>query len=1194
MPVLLHSTSSYYKGINPKDPSEMLPHYSRRDGHSTGPNDLSPITKQYVAGRDEFTFQIMNLKPIYGYGFHTLQVNGTTRNLKSGQNVKIGFVDADGEEIEWVASPTRYGFDIEFFISKKNASGPAIFEIAGVKKTGEILSLIERFVIDTNAPPKPYGVSVKKRGFHTVDIGWFYSTGFGSSNRTPTHDRDLEGFHIWASTSSLTNTTTVTSSAPIKTVLASDAQIPSLTTRSFATSVDGIDQDLIVKDKTLYFYVSSFDDVGNENLTSLKSASLIFGSPGIPTGSNPNVWIPIPEKKVGQLDWSSFSETSTTQSTELVSNKYANAPVYTTGVLSGAGTLSGKLSEPYNNVLQMSSGELNFRSMYITSSVAVTGSENFAKYVDYDKKFTSDGSGALFLAVNTRSEASLTSIDNSGKLSTSDQRMFFVASGSQSFTAGSSASIDAAKAAYSYSFPMLPLKPDTNYIISFRIKATSSIPSTSENYISLLPPLRMNFTGSVFSTKFSMSTNRALNGPAIAPLTFSIPARGPGVDSLLDLTTTQDPYNTNPDDPNLRFINNDDPVRVQIKFNTNTLEKKHAITSKDSITGEETTLGYSSHAPDFDMTLPYFSINAQNLITNTSSIMGPAFGGGWYTNGVALRSGDESHAGGGGIIPSDAKSLKNEYSNHEFFWSSGDGSTTPKRYNSGAGNSGSRFSGTWLGERSVYIGNATSPTSPPRSNDIGVLGSGHFITGSNFYKFTRSLQLGGPNISTIALTGSKEWAGSVANVQRLTISQEQKNNEYPFDSSRVSHTPNLFTQTRFWPIDPVVSVQVKSLDYLQGFPYTSPPGGGNKAETSGTLLFSGSNLPSYEQLGIKPDSTLNHSDGRHHILQFTTPVGKTSKAGRDQLLRKMEAGTQENSISNGTAFAGAAYGWDPIKDSGSFYYYSPPSASLAQQTINPLWDNWGDGGDQNRIKLFSQASDNSYYNYAQQTVRGRGERWISLTNNNRTFYITGSGFLTRAGESNVVAVYALSDSDLNGEYGLYFGNPAEDEIDVLAKLSEFISGGDPTVESGFGVIGQNLGGRIQAADGYGSVATHLGHSGSAVLKIVIPSSTRIGSAESYGNIDAISTMRFKIINRGGFTGSIYNGQGANVLGLPISNFKDDPRCGEYLRDEVNSSRYTHTPGSSLADFRNNTIGPDSAPSTWTELTSAFKLSRFNV
>ena len=1168
MPVLLHSTSSYFKGINPEDPSTLLADVKRRPGQTTGPNDISPVTKQYVAGMDEFTFQIMNLKPIYGYGFHALQVNGTTRNLRSGQNVKIGFVDSHGKEIQWTATPTRYGFDVEFFISENNNPGPAIFEIAGEKRDGTILSLIERFVIDTNPPPKPYGIGVKKRGFHTVDIGWFYATGYGESNKKPTHDHDLSGFHIWASTASLANTTHVTSSAPIKTIPASDAQLPPLTTRSFATSIDGIDQDLIVKDKTLYFYVSSFDDVGNENLKDLQSSNLVFGPPGIPTGSNPNVWITIPERNVGQLDWSSYSEISATQSALITSSKYVNAPVYTTGTFGGdnSGPLSTKTSLYWHNVLHTSSGELTNYTMFITSSVGVTGSKNFAQYVGDNKPFTSKGSGALFLVVNTRSAADLKAIsqDKGAKFS-NKARLFFVASGSQSFTAGPTASSGGIGNGLSYPFPMLPMKPDTDYIISFRIKATSSLTMSGQaDETMMLPPLKMAFTASTLTTRFSMARDDDTGGFAVAPLTFSVPSAGPGVDSLLDLTTTPDPSSqpSTAFDPRLRFTvdhHGSDPVRVQVKFNTNMLETQsnvYAIEDEANIK----KIGVTSKAPNFDMTLPYFFTETPSP-KSTGSILGPIPpSSGWFLDGlnensIAERRANVFAGGGGGLVLANAQNLSNTVSPGFKVFQYQDGSD-PK-YASGGGNSGSRFSGTWLGERDIYIHNkgGTPPASEDVPGGVGWFGKGHMLTGSNFYGVTSSVTepSGAPMILGIGLTGSRIWAGPLSGIASLSISQEHKNKQYPFLEDRGVNT-SLFIQNKFPP---------GTNEKIYGWPYLTTAGAPDNSATSGSLRISGSTLPSYTQLGIRPDRELNvNRDGHHHVLTFTSLLGTLSKAARPGVLRAMEDGTGENAIADGSGLTGitspGAYpfggGWNEVADSGSLFYYSPPSASIAGQTlVSPIYN------EPNYIqlnKIFGQNTDDTYFNkrdYGSVTAPSVP----ILTDNDREFYVTGSGFLSENGSSNVVAVYAHSDNP-SGDVRFFLNRT----IDVkLIKLTEFTEGGE-TDGSGFGVLGQNLGGQVQSSDGYGSLAKDIGNSGSAVLKIKIPTS-RIESDDNTQTRTA--TVRFKIVNKGGFTGSIYNGSTYNLDPAPL-DFRNDPRCGEYLQDEINKSEQD------LVDYRNNSIG----------------------
>lgn len=1139
MSVLLFSTSSYFHGIDPRNPSNLLRDYKRRPTQSTGPNDISPVTKQYIGGLDQFTFQIMNLKPVYGYGLHTLKVNGTTQNLKNGEQIKIGIVDSEGNPIQWSASPTRYGFDIQFFIDEnKNSSGPGIFEMAGVKRDGNIISLIERFAIDTNPPPKPYGVSVKKRGFHTVDVGWFYATGY-QGNKKPTHDRDLSGFHIWAFTSSLSDTTQVTSSAPMKTVPASDVHIPSLTTRSFATSIDGIDQDLIVADKTFYFYVSSFDDLGNENLKSLQSANLVFGSPGIPTASNPNVWIPIPEKNIVQKDWSSFSEISATQSAEITSSRadggYANAPVYTTGVFHRRGISSTVDSQWWHNVLHTSSGEMSYKTMMVTTSIAPTGSKNFFRYVADDKPFTSDGSGALFLVVNNRDSAELATINANNEKFSNTARMFFVASGSQSFTAGNTGAFNKSNfdSGFGYPFPMLPLKPSTDYIISFRVKATSSV-TGSEGTI--LPPLKFALTGSTFARRFSMSRDDDTGGFSVAPLTFSIPSGGPGVDSLLDLTTTVDPSNDSLKafDTDLRYVVGDSPKRVQIKFNTGPLEEKHDVHVIDELGGTPRTIGQSSAAPDFDMALPFFFTETPGSRA-TGSAMGPLFGQGYFSTAGTLSLAGITHAGGGGIVNKDAQTITNTVGRKVFLTNTTDGT-----YAAGGGNSGSRFSGTWLDDRTIYIHNKSDPS--PNADDIGFLGKGHFGTGSNFYSPTASFSdpQGTPLISRIGLTGSKEWMGLLTATPYFSVSQEQKNKQYPFLEERGCNTTH-FNQYRF---------PDGTTNFLLGWPYiTGPTGEKLFVNCSGTLIFSGSVLPSNQQLGIDMDKSIEarfvdrgHRAGYHHVLEFVNAGNIVSKAGRSVLLRYMEAGYSPDFPSAG-ATAPAMY--HPLADSGSFYYFAPPSASLSRQTLSSPIHN-----DQGLNKIFCQDTTTPFAYRNKISLVGTPNELIIDDDDKRTFFVTGSGFLDRDGNSNVTAVYVHSDNP-----NILSLTPAPDAIMAFRKLSE-INGSS----NGFGVVGQNLGGEILSNDGNGA----LGNETSSILKIKIPPFKMIN--ENNGST-VNTTLRFKIVNQGGFTGSIYNGTTFDIS--PTADaFKNDSRCGEYLYSEVPEANYA---GSSLELYRTNNI-----------------------
>jgi len=1178
MPVLLYSTSSYFDGVSKTNPSTRLADYDRRHGQATGPNDISPVTKQYVAGMDEFTFQIMNLKPIYGYGFHTLQVNGTTRTLKSGRGLKIGFVDSKGKRIDWSATPTKYGFDIQFFVNEdKNSSGPAIFEIAGQKKDGRIISLIERFTIDTNAPPQPYGVEVTKRGFHTVDVVWHYTTGFESANKNPTHDHDLSGFHIWASTASLTNTTQVTSSAPIMTVPASDAQTPALTSRSFATSINGIDQSMIVKDKTLYFYVSSFDDVGNENLKSLKSSNLVFGSPGIPTGSNPNVWIPIPETGVGQLDWSSFSETNASQSARSdgsPGDKYSNAPVYTTGTYD---VNKGPVNSIFNNVLHTASTDLVYKTMFVTSSVAVTGSHYFEKYVSRNKPLTTAGSGALFLVVNTRSFADLDVINTSGQRFNNTARMFFIASGSQSFSAGPTGSVDTVDTSFSYPFPMLPMKPDTDYIISFRVKATSSI-SGSEVW---LPPLKMGFTGSELTPKFSMSRDIGLQSPSIAPLTFSVPYAGPGVDSLLDLTTTPDPSNV----PSTAFSNDlryqvgAEPVRVQIKFNSGELETKKGVYIIQEQGGTPVKIGESSNAPNFDMVLPYFFVDTPSSVS-TGSIMGPLAGPGWYSDGATLRSTGLYAAGGGGIVPSDAITLSNNAPIAGGLETFKFPDSASSRYASGAGNSGSRFSGTWLGEYRAFMHNkAGPPSTDPNVGDVGWMGEGHFMTGSNFMSFTGSAGGGElqamPMIASIGLTGSRIYQGQVSSTPILSMSQEHKKQVYPFNAPRK-------TSTEMFSPAPLPGGTTK---YLVGWPYKTPGGDNPFSTISGSVMVSGSVLPSFEKLGIRMDKggarpTPINQTGHHYIFEFVSSMGVKSKPARTVLLRALEGKTSvaanENSIVDGTWAAASSApavfksGFNPIYDSGSFYYYMPPSASYSKRTITDVYSE----SDAALNMIFSWDSgtgpgDEVYRNEWRSSAQEK-EEFVVTTDRQRVFYVSGSGLLEQGGGSNVVAVYVHSDDP-----EVLSLTPAPDAIQrVPSKLNEFTDGGSSA--AGFGVVGQNLGGVIAVGDG----SNTLGHTGSAVLKIRVSPFKMINSnpGSTVG-----TTLRFKIVNKGGFTGSIYNGT-QNDIAPSDDKFINDPRCGEYLLDELPSE--WAEPPTNRDFYRANNA------SELTHLTMSFKYTNF--
>ena len=1126
MPIIVRSTSSYFRGVDPSDPSTLLPHMGRRDGQPTGPNDISPITKQYIGGLDDFTFQIMNLQPIYGYGLHTLQVNGTTRNLKANSRVKIGLVDSEGNDIQWSASSTRYGFEISFFVSEdNNVSGPAIFEISGKKPDGTIISLIERFVIDTNAPPRPYGIGVQKRGFHTVDVGWLYATGFSSPYRQPTHDRDLQGFHIWASTASFTgdDTTKLTSSAPIKTVLASDANISALTTRSFGASVDGIDQSLIVTDKTLYFYVSSFDDTGNENMKSLSSANLVFGTPGIPTASNPNVWITIPERNVGQMDYSSFDDNSPAQRTALL-NKYQNEAVYTTGAFPDVNR--GKLSAIYNNVFHTSSGELRYRTFHVTSSVAVTGSRNYTKYVLSSSQPFGDkypGSGALFVTANTLSVADRSQIVSTDALFSDITRMFFVASGSQSFTAGPTGSLNNANNYISYPFPMLPMKPNTDYILSFRLKATSSLTESNRDYKGtvgdLLPPLKMAFTGSTFSSRFSMSAdhdNYSL-GLATAPLTFSLPRLGPGADgTLLDLTTTQDPSNDpNSDKNSLRMECGGPPVKVQIKFNSSEIGTITPIFKVGGVGTPSERIGYSSAAPNFDMTLPFFFFENPTP-SSTGSIMGPIVGDPWFKDGINLRNGTIKAAGGGGIIPFGYTRLNNNAGVNNFL--------NDSQKDSGAGNSGSRFSGTWLGECKVYEVNHYA-------------GAGHFITGSNFYGVTGSnatdvdtdIPYGPEMINFIGLTGSKTWMANLTSAPPFFSPAERTNKAYPFKASRGS-TPGAYRQYA-WP---KLGIHDKPQNNLYGYPYGAPPGGGfkaNQSSTSGALFISGSSIPSHQSLGIDMgDPTINHGDGHHHVLEFRSLVGITSKGARSRVLRAFEAGTSEGQmIKNIGDSQGPAF--QILRDSGSFFVYSPPSASYSRQTLTtPRMD-------QNLNKLFAMDSSNNYYDQiADSDVSDYYDFGASGQN---TFYVTGSGFITRYNEQLVNSLYVVSE---NAKLIVSTLNDAPAPI----KLSQFTTYNQTS--PGFGIIGQTInGGTVQALDGYDNI----GNSGSAVLKIITPTPTfrDVPVGDNHG------IVRFKIVNKGGFTGSIYYGNEnrsvATSSNHPGTNlWRTDPRCGEYLEEEI--------------------------------------------
>lgn len=826
MPIIVGSSS--FERRDPQDPSLIKPKRNRKTPGSLGPVDISPITETDVSSLDDFTFQLFDLKQVYGAGIHSIRVSGTTKNLLNRSKVRIGIQDSKGERINWNATPTKYGFNLSFYLDSSNHSnGPAILEIAGKKKSGETISLIERFDVDLLAPPRPFGVRVEKRGFHTVDVSWGYSVNkFRRYNNTDYgvyQERDLAGFHVWAQTSSQATSFHLTQSQPVGTYLCSDKLMKEETTASFAISVSGIDEPLILQDKTLYFYVTSFDDVGNEDFVGVDSDSIVFGAPGIPTSSNKNVFITIPERGSPQRDYSSFDD----------GQYVTGAFVYGTNQdlnewgLSHGGDAEGDFTvfPELANVLHTSSAELNEVTNYITCAIASSSTDLAIEHAQ-------DG-GILLMTVNTRSSANVSVTLGAGAKSlTGLSRFYFTASGSASFMAGPTKSFAHAadppdvhhsvaanpyssQGAYSYPFPMIPIKPGTDYILSFWIKAVSD--EFEENKGFFAPPLRIGITGSKFTSSFSMSGD-------VPPITHAINS-----DIGFNQGATSDG----------RLLIGAPAQRISFKFNSDKLGYGHTVLRSGSVGNPDLAEFPSSKAPNFDMANFFFFADTGGsectgtLFGNVGDTAGQ--GGGWITSGTLTIPGITPEVFPGG--------------------------------QSGAGNSGSRFSGTWLGEELVLYSNAR-------------LGHGHLITGSHFFCMLEDQR--------------KQFA-----VTRLIMT-------------------GLYGESGIPPGINSTDDGVESFDLPPGALYAEP--GGEDFYRSGALLFSGSVLPTQKNIGITNDQHINHNfgSGTHLYLSGTNLFG-------DGLI--LDDG-ERSSI--GKWVTQANPGHLHVTDtgcSGAFFYWTQPSAS---------------------------------------------------------------------------------------------------------------------------------------------------------------------------------------------------------------------------------------------------------------------------